>query len=86
MNKQECEELFPIGCVVSHDTKEKVNFGKWEKVWLYEFLSEEKKKKSESNLSPRHMLDIDRLPSHSFGAAAFSQPIIPAHVSYKRIS
>lgn len=30
MNKQEFEELFPIGCVVSHDIKEKIGFGEWE--------------------------------------------------------
>ena len=28
MNKQELEELFSIGCVVSQDIKEKINFGK----------------------------------------------------------
>ena len=40
MNKQEFEELFPVGCVVSRDIKEKIGFGKWEEVWQYEFYNE----------------------------------------------
>lgn len=30
MKRQELEELFPVGCVVSADIKEKLGFGKWE--------------------------------------------------------
>lgn len=32
MKNQELEELFPIGCVVSQDIKEKIGFGEWEQL------------------------------------------------------
>lgn len=85
MNKQELEELFPIGCVISQDIKEKIDFGEWKRIWYYEFPNEAKFPKSGNNLSPKHILDIESLPTHSFGAAARSQPILRHSVSYKRI-
>lgn len=85
MNKQEFEELFPVGCVVSQDIKEKIGFGKWEGVWQYEFSNEIKFPKNGNNMSPTHTLDINRLPSHSFGAFAPMKPAIVRNYSYKRI-
>lgn len=85
MNKQEFEELFPIDCVVSHDVKEKISSGKWEKVWLYEFPYDNKFLKSENNRSTEHILDIDELPSHSFGIVEPLKPTAVYKFSYKRI-
>lgn len=85
MNKQEFEELFPIGCVVSHGIKEKINFGQWEEVWLYDFSVKGTFSKSMNNLPPKHLLDIDELPSHSFREVAPTKPPIICKFSYKRI-
>lgn len=86
MNKQEFEELFPIGCVVTQDTKEKINFGEWERIWHYELSNENRFSKSENNLPPKYILDIKSFLRHSSGAAASSSPILWHDVfSYKRI-
>lgn len=89
MERQELEELFPIGCVVSQDIKEKIGFGEWEKVWQYVFPHDSKFPKSMNNLPPKHILDINELPSHSFGEVAPVKPSMKPdgvhNYSYKRI-
>ena len=85
MSEQEFEELFPIGCVVSHDIKEKISFGKWEEIWIYDFSVKGKVTKGMNNLPPKHLLEVSEVPAHSFGEVVPAKPPITCKFSYKRI-
>ena len=81
MNRQELEELFPVGCVVSADIKEKLGFGKWSKVSLCVIPYERT-----SHKDTGHILDINELPSHSFIGHGLKPLVASNVVSYQRIS
>lgn len=81
MNKQELEELFPIGCVVSQDIKEKLGFGKWSKVSLCVIPYD-----CTTNKDSGHILDINEIPGHSFVGHGLKPLVTSSVVSYQRIS
>lgn len=80
MKRQELEELFPVGCVVSQDIKEKLGFGEWRKV-MQCVIPFETMNLEDSD----HTLAIDKMPSHSFGRFD-PQPLVDQkRISYQRV-
>ena len=81
MEKQELEELFPVGCVVSADIKEKLGFGEWSKVSICVIPYERTRHKDTG-----HIIDINKVPGHSFIGHGLKPLVASNVVSYQRIS
>lgn len=84
MEKQELEELFPVGCVVSADIKEKLGFGKW--VWIQDHIDYELAKKKTEEAYGDMQKDPDKWFTGGHFCRANNLPPYGLIHLYKRIN